>query len=96
MNKLSGADVLAENMLFATLDSTVRGIELGRNTVLLSDTVGFVRKLPHQLVASFKATLEEAVNADLLLHVIDVSSADALGQMESVKTVKMISFGPSS
>ena len=73
------------------LPPSIRARGSGRRSkgfeVLLSDTVGFVRKLPHQLVASFKATLEEAVNADLLLHVIDVSGEDALGQIESVNTV---------
>ena len=73
LNILTGAEVLAENMLFATLDSTVRGIELGRNTVLLSDTVGFIRKLPTRLIASFKSTLDEVAEADVILHVIDVS-----------------------
>ncbi len=88
LNTLTDAGAFVEDRLFATLDTRTRkwsprkGVE-----VLLSDTVGFVRKLPHQLVASFKATLEEAVNADLLLHVIDVSSDDALGQMESVNAV---------
>jgi GTPase len=88
MNALTNADVFVENRLFATLDTRTRrwtpakGLEM-----LLSDTVGFVRKLPHQLVASFKATLEEAVNADLLLHVIDASSPDALNQIDSVNSV---------
>jgi GTP-binding protein HflX len=88
LNALTGADALVEDRLFATLDTRTRkwtpakGVE-----VLLSDTVGFVRNLPHQLVASFKATLEEAVNADLLLHVIDVANEDALSQVESVNQV---------
>jgi len=88
LNVLTGAQAVAEDRLFATLDTRTRrwrplqGIE-----ILLSDTVGFVRNLPHQLIASFKATLEEAVNADLLLHVIDASNADALKQVESVITV---------
>ena len=73
LNILTGADVLAEDKLFATLDSTVRGIELGRNTVLLSDTVGFIRKLPTRLIASFKSTLDEVVEADIVMHVIDVA-----------------------
>jgi GTP-binding protein HflX len=73
LNILTGADVLAENKLFATLDSTVRGIELGRNTVLLSDTVGFIRKLPTRLIASFKSTLDEVSEADIILHVIDIA-----------------------
>ncbi|MBC7476046.1 MAG: GTPase HflX, partial [Candidatus Sericytochromatia bacterium] len=74
MNRLSDAGVLVENRLFATLDSTTRTIELkDKKTFLLSDTVGFISKLPHNLVASFKSTLEEVVDADLLLHIIDVS-----------------------
>lgn len=74
MNLLSGADVLVENQLFATLDSTVRRASLDlQHEILLSDTVGFIRKLPHNLIASFKSTLDEAVEADLLLHVVDVS-----------------------
>ncbi|MHC4556125.1 MAG: GTPase HflX [Planctomycetota bacterium] len=88
LNALTDAGVLVEDRLFATLDTRTRkwapakGVE-----VLLSDTVGFVKSLPHQLVASFKATLEEAVNADLLLHIIDVSNPDTLRQIESVNTV---------
>jgi len=88
INTLTDAGVFVEDRLFATLDTRTRrwtpakGVE-----VLVSDTVGFVRKLPHQLVASFKATLEEAFNADLLLHIIDVSSPDALKQIESVNNV---------
>ena len=88
LNRLTNADVLVEDRLFATLDTRTRrwmpakGVE-----VLLSDTVGFVKSLPHQLVASFKATLEEAVNADLLLHIVDVSNSDALNQIESVNNV---------
>jgi GTP-binding protein HflX len=77
-----------EDRLFATLDTRTRKWNASKGVeVLLSDTVGFVRNLPHQLVASFKATLEEAVNADLLLHVIDVSSEDVLNQIESVNSV---------
>src|SRR3954466_5230546 len=71
---LSGADVFVEDRLFATLDPTTRDVEVGEGyDVLLTDTVGFIRKLPHHLVASFRATLEEAAEADLLLHVIDSS-----------------------
>jgi GTPase len=71
---LSGADVLIEDRLFATLDSTTRRVHLGYNRdILTTDTVGFIRKLPHHLVASFRGTLEEAVQADLLLHVVDAS-----------------------
>ncbi|MCD4831801.1 MAG: GTPase HflX [Anaerohalosphaeraceae bacterium] len=88
MNTLTGADVYVEDRLFATLDTRTRKWQLeGGKAVLLSDTVGFVRKLPHQLVASFKATLEEAVNADLLLHVIDVSSPEAISQAENAMSV---------
>jgi len=74
LNLLTNADVLAENKLFATLDSTTRAYELNNNqTILLSDTVGFIRKLPAHLVASFKSTLNEVREADIILHVIDVS-----------------------
>ncbi|MDP4173410.1 MAG: GTPase HflX [Bacteroidota bacterium] len=74
LNLLTDAGVLAENKLFATLDSTTRSLQIDNNqTVLLSDTVGFIRKLPHHLVASFKSTLNEVREADLILHVIDVS-----------------------
>jgi GTP-binding protein HflX len=88
LNALTDAGVLVEDRLFATLDTRTRkwtpakGVE-----VLISDTVGFVKNLPHQLVASFKATLEEAVNADLLLHVIDAANPDVLKQIESVNNV---------
>jgi GTPase len=74
MNWFSRADVLVEDKLFATLDSTVRLVSLSAvHKFLLSDTVGFIRKLPHQLVASFKSTLEEVTHADLLVHVVDIS-----------------------
>jgi GTP-binding protein HflX len=88
LNTLTDAGAFVEDRLFATLDTRTRKWSPARGVeVLLSDTVGFVRKLPHQLVASFKATLEETINADLLLHVIDVSNVDALRQMESVNAV---------
>jgi len=88
LNALTDADAYVEDRLFATLDTRTRKWELeGGAEVLLSDTVGFIRNLPHQLIESFKATLEEAINADLLLHVVDVSSPDALKQIESVNTV---------
>jgi GTP-binding protein HflX len=88
LNKLTDADVLVEDRLFATLDTRTRRWRPAKGVeVLLSDTVGFVKSLPHQLVASFKATLEEAVNADLLLHIVDVSNSDALNQIESVNKV---------
>ena len=88
LNTLTGADVLAENKLFATLDPTTRRLRLPTNqNVLLTDTVGFIRKLPHGLVEAFKATLEEVVQADLLLHVVDVSHPQADEQVQSVNTV---------
>jgi GTP-binding protein HflX len=88
LNKLTDANVLVEDRLFATLDTRTRRWSPAKGVeVLLSDTVGFVKSLPHQLVASFKATLEEAVNADLLLHIVDVSNPDALNQIESVNKV---------
>lgn len=78
LNNLTGADVLAENKLFATLDLTSRGVELpdGR-TVLVIDTVGLIRRLPHNLVEAFKSTLEEAASADIILHVCDISDPEA-------------------
>ena len=85
MNALTGADVLAENKLFATLDTRTRRWQLpGWGPVLLSDTVGFIRDLPHHLIASFKATLEEAHQADLLLHVADASNPAVFEQIASV------------
>ena len=88
LNTLTDAGVLVEDRLFATLDTRTRKWTPRRGAdVLISDTVGFVRNLPHQLIASFKATLEEAVNADLLLHIIDVASPDTLKQIESVNSV---------
>ncbi len=88
LNALTNADVLVEDRLFATLDATVRSLELpDRSQVLLIDTVGFIRKLPHHLIASFKSTLEEARDADLLLHVIDVTQSCYLEQMATVDTV---------
>lgn len=88
LNKLTGANVLAEDKLFATLDPTTRRLRLPTNqNVLLSDTVGFIRKLPHGLVEAFKATLEEVVEADLLLHVVDASHPAAEDQIIAVNTV---------
>jgi GTP-binding protein HflX len=79
LNKLANSEVLAEDKLFATLDTTTRRLELPDGTsILLTDTVGFIRNLPHDLVQSFRATLEEAVLADFLIHVIDASSSQAL------------------
>jgi len=88
MNALTDAEVLVEDKLFATLDTKTRKWDLGGGqTALLSDTVGFVRDLPHNLVASFRATLEEAIHSDLLLHVVDASSYDAPGQLDAVEAV---------
>ena len=88
LNTLTDAGVLVEDRLFATLDTRTRKWTPARGAdVVVSDTIGFVKNLPHQLVASFKATLEEAVNADLLLHIVDVASPDALQQIESVNNV---------
>lgn len=88
LNKLTGSDVLAENKLFATLDTRTRRWQLpGWGPVLLSDTVGFIRDLPHHLIASFKATLAESRHADLLLHVADASNPAALDQIAAVYTV---------
>lgn len=86
MNALTESDVLVENRLFATLDSTVRRYELKNHSILLSDTVGFIRKLPHNLVESFKSTLDEVSEADLLLHVVDGSSKMANEYIEVVDT----------
>ncbi len=88
LNTLTGAAVLAEDTLFATLDPTTRRLRLPSNqNVLLSDTVGFIRKLPHDLVEAFKATLEEVVEADLLLHVVDISHPQADEQIAAVNAV---------
>ena len=84
MNLLAKSDVFAENKLFATLDTTVRKVVIENVPFLLSDTVGFIRKLPHQLVEAFKATLEELEYADLLLHVIDSADPDRQEHIEVV------------
>ncbi|MEI9864991.1 MAG: GTPase HflX [Limisphaerales bacterium] len=90
LNKLTGSAVLAEDKLFATLDPTTRRLKLPTNqNVLLTDTVGFIKKLPHGLVEAFKATLEEVVQADLLLHVVDISHPQAQEQIDAVNTVLM-------
>jgi len=87
-NRLTGSDVMAENLLFATLDPTLRQISLpGIDKAILSDTVGFVSELPTQLVAAFKATLEEVVSADLLIHVRDVAHPDSEAQKDDVEKV---------
>ena len=88
LNALTGSEVLAEDKLFATLDPTTRRLRLPTNqNVLLTDTVGFIKKLPHGLVEAFKATLEEVVQADLLLHVVDISHPQAEEQIEAVNSV---------
>ncbi len=87
-NRLTGSDVMAENLLFATLDPTLRQIQLpGIDKAILSDTVGFVSDLPTQLVAAFKATLEEVVSADLLIHVRDIAHPDSEAQRDDVEKV---------
>jgi GTPase len=84
MNMLSKSEVFAENKLFATLDTTVRKVVIGNLPFLLSDTVGFIRKLPHQLVESFKSTLDEVRESDLLLHVVDISHPKFADQVKVV------------
>ena len=87
-NSLTGAGVLAEDKLFATLDTTTRRVHLGGELeVLLSDTVGFIRKLPHHLIASFRATLREVENADLIVHVVDASHPAFAKQIQAVEEV---------
>ncbi len=94
MNLISKSEVFAENKLFATLDTTVRKVVLDNLPFLLSDTVGFIRKLPHQLVESFKSTLDEVREADLLLHVVDISHPNFEEQLEVVKqTLQEIGAG---
>jgi len=91
MNLLSKSDIFAENKLFATLDTTVRKVTIDNLSFLLSDTVGFIRKLPHHLVQSFKSTLDEVREADLLLHVVDISHSNFEEQLEVVnQTLKEI------
>ena len=84
MNRLSKSEVFAENKLFATLDTTVRKVVIGNLPFLLYDTVGFIRKLPHQLVESFKSTLDEVREADILLHVVDISHPNFEEQIDIV------------
>lgn len=87
-NRLTGAEVMAKDMLFATLDPTMRRLELpGGDEVILSDTVGFISDLPTELVASFRATLEEVLDADLILHVRDISHPETQGQAEDVEAI---------
>lgn len=85
MNLLAKSDVFAENKLFATLDTTVRKVVIENVPFLLSDTVGFIRKLPTQLIEAFKSTLDEVREADILVHVVDISHADFEEQMEVVE-----------
>jgi GTP-binding protein HflX len=88
LNRLTDADVLVEDRLFSTLDPTTRQLRLpGGETILASDTVGFVQRLPHQLVESFQSTLEEVVDADLLVHVVDSSFPEAEDQIDAVRKV---------
>jgi len=84
MNSLSKSEVFAEDKLFATLDTTVRKVVIGNLPFLLSDTVGFIRKLPHHLVESFKSTLDEVRESDILLHVVDISHPNFEEQIETV------------
>lgn len=86
MNLLSKSDVLAENKLFATLDTTTRKIVFENTPFLLSDTVGFIRKLPHHLIESFKSTLDEVKESDILMHVVDISHPQYEDQMKVVNT----------
>jgi GTP-binding protein HflX len=86
MNLLTKSGVLAENKLFATLDTTTRKVVYENTPFLISDTVGFIRKLPHHLVESFKSTLDEVKESDILLHVIDISHPQYEDQMNVVKT----------
>lgn len=92
LNALTGADVIEEDKLFSTLDTTTRILELsGKQKILLTDTVGFIRKLPHHLVEAFKSTLEEACYADILIHVVDVSNPQMEAQMEvAYETLKSL------
>lgn len=86
MNSLSHSKVFAENKLFATLDTTVRKVVVKNLPFLLSDTVGFIRKLPHHLIESFKSTLDEVRESDVLVHVVDISHPNFLEQMETVNS----------
>ncbi|MEQ8716182.1 MAG: GTPase HflX [Acidimicrobiales bacterium] len=88
LNRLTGAGVVAQDRLFATLDATTRRLALpGGETVFVTDTVGFIRKLPHQLVEAFRSTLDVVIDADLLVHVVDSSSADPEAEMRAVHEV---------
>src|SRR5205807_9001412 len=88
LNRLTDAGVLVEDRLFATLDPRTRRLELpGGEAVLVNDTVGFVRKLPHQLVEAFQSTLEIVKESDLLVHVVDSTAPDPAAQIDAVRTV---------
>lgn len=87
LNAMSGSSVTAEDKLFATLDPVTRRVDLPNGPVLLTDTVGFIKKLPHDLVDAFRSTLEEALHADLLMHVVDASAPDALEQYRTAESV---------
>ncbi|MBU1370155.1 MAG: 50S ribosome-binding GTPase, partial [Bacteroidetes bacterium] len=94
MNLLSKSDVFAEDKLFATLDTTVRKVVIENLPFLLSDTVGFIRKLPHNLIESFKSTLDETRESDVLLHIVDISHPDFESQIETVnETLNEIGAG---
>jgi GTP-binding protein HflX len=86
MNLLSKSEVLEENKLFATLDTTVRKVVFGQMPFLLSDTVGFIRKLPHHLVESFKSTLDEVRECDILLHVVDIAHPQFEDHIKTVQS----------
>ena len=87
-NSLTGSNVYIKNQLFATLDTTIRKLKLdASHQVLLSDTVGFIRKLPHNLVASFKSTLKEVLEADLIIIVLDISSTEIEEHLETINNV---------
>ena len=86
MNRLTKSELFVENKLFATLDTTVRKMVIDRMPFLLSDTVGFIRKLPHHLVESFKSTLDETIESDILLHVVDISHPQYEDQIKTVNT----------
>ena len=95
LNTLTGAEILAEDKLFATLDTTTRAFEYksgkGKQKILLTDTVGFIRKLPHNLIDAFRSTLEEAKYADYIIHVVDASSPDRLEEMKvAYETLDML------
>ena len=94
MNLLSKSEIFAENKLFATLDTTVRKVVIENLPFLLSDTVGFIRKLPHGLVESFKSTLDEVRESDILVHVVDISHPEFEDQIQTVnKTLAEIGAG---